>query len=64
MNLMKKRESSIRIQATIVATAIQGFTGLTHLMLGSIAENPLNRTRESVWTYTLDEKLKKQAVTQ
>ena len=44
-----------RLEYSIIAMATHGFTGLTHLILGSIAENIVNHTREAVWTYTLHE---------
>nr|WP_295922106.1 universal stress protein [uncultured Dyadobacter sp.] len=40
---------------SIIAMGTHGFTGLTHLMLGSIAENVVNHTHEAVWTYAMQE---------
>lgn len=36
---------------SIIAMSTHGHTGLTHLMLGSIAEDVVNHCSESVWTY-------------
>lgn len=44
-----------RIPGSMVAMATHGYTGLTHLMLGSIAENVINHTHEPVWTCRLSE---------
>lgn len=40
---------------SIIAMGTHGFTGLTHMMLGSIAENVVNHTNEAVWTYAMQE---------
>lgn len=44
-----------RMPGSMIAMATHGFTGLTHLMLGSVAENVINHTHETVWTYKLSE---------
>jgi nucleotide-binding universal stress UspA family protein len=37
---------------SIIAMSTHGHTGLTHLMLGSIAEDVVNHCSEAIWTYT------------
>lgn len=44
-----------RLGYSMIAMGTHGFTGLTHLMLGSIAENVVNHTRDAVWTYAMQE---------
>ncbi len=44
-----------RMPGSMIAMATHGYTGLTHLMLGSVAENVINHTNEAVWTYKLSE---------
>jgi len=44
-----------RMPGSMIAMATHGYTGLTHLMLGSIAENVINHTNEAVWTCKLSE---------
>ncbi|MGV3604592.1 MAG: universal stress protein [Dyadobacter fermentans] len=44
---------SKRIPDSMIAMGTHGYTGITHLMLGSVAENVVNHTREAVWTYRL-----------
>lgn len=44
-----------RMPGSMIAMATHGYTGLTHLMLGSVAENVINHTHEPVWTYKLSE---------
>ncbi len=44
-----------RMPGSMIAMATHGYTGLTHLMLGSVAENVINHTREAVWTCKLSE---------
>ncbi|GGN13358.1 universal stress protein UspA [Dyadobacter beijingensis] len=44
-----------RIPGSMIAMGTHGYTGLTHLMLGSVAENVINHTREAVWTCRLSE---------
>lgn len=44
-----------RLGYSIIAMGTNGFTGLTHLMLGSIAENVVNHTDDAVWTYAAPE---------
>lgn len=46
---------SARIGDSMIAMGTHGYTGLTHLMLGSIAENVVNHTHEAVWTYRIPE---------
>lgn len=40
-----------QLQFSIIAMSTHGHTGLTHLMLGSIAEDVVNHCPEAVWTY-------------
>ncbi|MCE7059408.1 universal stress protein [Dyadobacter sp. CY343] len=44
-----------QLEFSIVAMSTHGHTGLTHLMLGSIAENVVNHCPEAVWTYSASE---------
>lgn len=44
-----------RMPGSMIAMATHGYTGLTHLMLGSVAENVINHTNEAVWTFRLSE---------
>jgi nucleotide-binding universal stress UspA family protein len=44
-----------RMPGSMIAMATHGYTGLTHWMLGSVAENVINHTNEAVWTYKLSE---------
>lgn len=44
-----------QLEYSIIAMSTHGHTGLTHLMLGSIAENVVNHCPEAVWTYTAHE---------
>ncbi|OJV21754.1 MAG: universal stress protein UspA [Dyadobacter sp. 50-39] len=46
-----------RMPASMIAMATHGYTGLTHLMLGSVAENVINHTNEAVWTWKLSGQL-------
>lgn len=40
-----------QLDCSIIAMSTHGHTGLTHLMLGSIAEDVVNHCPEAVWTY-------------
>lgn len=44
-----------RMPGSMIAMATHGYTGLTHLILGSVAENVINHTHEAVWTFKLSE---------
>jgi nucleotide-binding universal stress UspA family protein len=44
-----------QLEFSIIAMSTHGHTGLTHLMLGSIAENVVNHCPEAVWTYSAPE---------
>lgn len=44
-----------QLEYSIIAMSTHGHTGLTHLMLGSIAEDVVNHCPEAVWTYTAHE---------
>jgi nucleotide-binding universal stress UspA family protein len=40
-----------RLRLSVIAMSTHGHKGLTHLMLGSIAEDVVNHCPEAVWTY-------------
>ncbi|KQS27904.1 universal stress protein [Dyadobacter sp. Leaf189] len=44
-----------QVEFSMIAMHTHGHTGLTHLILGSIAENIVNHCPEAVWTYTAHE---------
>lgn len=44
-----------RMPGSMIAMATHGYTGLTHMVLGSVAENVINHTHEAVWTCKLSE---------
>ena len=44
-----------QLEFSIIAMSTHGHTGLTHFMLGSIAENVVNHCPEAVWTYSAPE---------
>ncbi|WP_035333787.1 universal stress protein [Dyadobacter crusticola] len=44
-----------QLEFSIIAMSTHGHTGLTHLMLGSIAEDVVNHCPEAVWTYAMHE---------
>lgn len=41
------------LEFSMIAMSTHGHTGLTHLMLGSIAEDVVNHCPEAVWTYAM-----------
>jgi nucleotide-binding universal stress UspA family protein len=46
-------EFASELDHSMIAMATHGHKGITHLLMGSIAENVVNHAREQVWTYAL-----------